>query len=383
MKRVLIITDLSFPSGSAMASRLLSFCHIFDELHYSVHVITAKYEGDDYKKGNIYENGYYSFEIVGSNRSYGLQSFLGNENLSRRVDNYLNENDVEFVFMTSLNMNFKKVFDVCKKHNKKIILEQCEWYDSSSFRFKDLDPRFKNFNKNISERFKKVDGVISISRLLNDYYLNSGLRSIRIPSILDISNKPYSINTQNKKIKLVYTGNASKSKELLKPIMEAIYEYKDSFELDIYGISEERLLDNIDNDINLYEQLKDNVKCYGFVSQEEIESIIMKADYQIFIRPDRKSSNAGFPTKLSESLAVGTPVICNETGDIGLYLSDGYNSFISLGITKDSLKHVFNRLLRLEKSQYQSIRENARKTAEKNFDYKIYIEDVKKLIEEL
>lgn len=73
-----------------------------------------------------------------------------------------------------------------------------------------------------------------------------------------------------------------------------------------------------------------------------------EADFSIFVRPDRRSSHAGFPTKLAESLAAGTPVITNNTGDIGLYLKDGENGFLLKDGTQKSVKDVLDKLIQIE-----------------------------------
>lgn len=375
MKKVLIVTDLSFPKGSAMASRIVSFCHMLNDLNYKAHVITGKTENDE----PVIDDSY-SYSFVKSNRSYGLQSYLGNENLAKAVDDYLKENEVEFVLTTSLNMNFKKIFDVVKKHNKKLVLEQCEWYDSSSFRFGKLDIRYINFLINIKHRYLKVDGTISISRLLDQYYKEKGINSIRIPSILDVKNTEYDIRKIDNTIKLIYTGNASNSKELLEPILIALNDdkYKNHFTFDIYGLNNKQLLKNINNKKSL---LNKNIKAHGFVKQELIKNIIREADYQILIRPYRKSSNAGFPTKLCESMSVGTPVISNDTGDICLYLNDGINGFVTKGIDSFDVKETFDKILSLK--DYSQMRKEARSTAEKSFDYRNYSRVFNELVENI
>lgn len=383
MKNVLIVTDLSFPKGSAMASRILSFCHLFDDLGYNVHVITGKFEDENVVYNTKIKESFYSYEIVKSNRSYRLQSYLGNENLSKRVDEYLNNNEVEFVFTTSLNANFKKVFDVVKKHNKKLILEQCEWFDPSSYTFKSFDPRYKTFENNIKNNFVKADGVIAISRLLYNYYDNLGIKTIRIPSILDMDNIEYSLKSDSEIIRLVYTGNSSKSKELLKPILLALSsdeKYMNNFRFDIYGMNDEGLLRNINNDKELLNKVKKVVITHNFVKQDVIKEILLHSDFQIFIRPNRKSSNAGFPTKLAETMSVGTPVFANDTGDISLYLKDSINGYICKDTNENSVKEVFDRIL---ENKSNSLRKESRKTAEDNFNYKVYLEDVRKLIESL
>ena len=78
MKKILFVTDLSFP-GSAMASRLLAFVKLFKDLGYDIHLIAGKSE--ELESGKIYQGDGYSYEIVSSKRNARMMSYLGNENL--------------------------------------------------------------------------------------------------------------------------------------------------------------------------------------------------------------------------------------------------------------------------------------------------------------
>ena len=71
-------------------------------------------------------------------------------------------------------------------------------------------------------------------------------------------------------------------------------------------------------------------------------------------------------------MAAGTPVITNLTGDIGLYLKDNSNGFI---VNKDiiySLENIFTKIININKEDKSKMRENARQTAEKYYDYRNY-----------
>lgn len=376
---LLVITDLSFPTGSAMSSRIKSFCMLFKELGYDIHIIAAKSDNEvEYKK--IYQEDNFTYEIVKSHRSEQIQSFIGNENLVKRVDEYLSCNKIDLVFFNSLGALFNKILAVCKKYNVKTLLEQCEWYDASSFRFNTLDYRYINFNNNLHNNFKKVNGIVSISSLLNDYYLSIGAKTIRIPSIFDVKNGDYKDNASNNKIKLIYTGSVGKSKELLKPIIETITSdenYINNIELDIYGLDKNAVLNNIDNQNGL---LKENVIIHGRVPYAELKEALKNANYQIFIKPERRSANAQFPTKLAESMSFGTPVITNNTGDICLYLKDGVNGFVC---DKDNIKMTIDKIMSINNNDYNELRKKARETALRYFDYRNYIEDMKGFVEKL
>lgn len=376
MKKILFVTDLSFP-GSAMASRLLAFVKLFYCLGYDIHLIAGK--SDELESGKIYQGEDFTYEIVSSKRSDRMMSYFGNENLIKAVDRYVSGNKVDFIFSTSLNALYRKLLELCKEKNIKLILEQCEWYDPSSFGMGKNDIRYMRFCKNISRYYKEADYIISISRLLNDYYNGSGVKSIRIPSITDVMNKPMNYDLDNKKIKLVFTGNTSNSKELIVPVLEALREYKDRIELHIYGSSVNGLRKHVNNDV-LIDGLNNSLFVHGVIKQEEVEKVLLNSDYQIFIRPKRRSSDAGFPTKLCESMSVGTPCITNDTGDISLVLRDEKNGFLVRGNYSEAVKEVFDRIVNIDKDTYRQIRMMARRDAESFFDYRNYIKDVEEFL---
>ena len=84
-------------------------------------------------------------------------------------------------------------------------------------------------------------------------------------------------------------------------------------------------------------------------------------------------------TKLAESLTVGTPVITNLTGDIGLYLSDGENGFLVSDDTEMQLINMFQKITRMKTDELSKMREKARKSAEQNFDFREYTDNIKAL----
>ena len=372
MKKLLMVTDLSFP-GSAMASRLLAFVKLFYCLGYDIHLIAGK--SDELKSGKIYQGEDFTYEIVSSKRSDRMMSYLGNENLIKAVERYVSENEVDYIFSTSLNVLYRKLLKLCKKRNIKLILEQCEWYDPSSFGMGEKDIRYLRFNKNIKKYYKEADYIISISRLLDNYYKGLGVKSIRIPSITDVISKPKNYDIDNEKIKLVFTGNTSNSKELIVPVLEALSEYKDRIELHIYGSSMNGLRKHVNNDV-LIDSLNGSLFVHGVIKQEEVEKVLLNSNYQIFIRPKRRSSDAGFPTKLCESMSVGTPCITNDTGDISLVLRDGKNGFLVGGNDTEAVKRVFERIVNFDSDSYRQMRMMARMDAQSFFDYRNYIRDV-------
>ena len=124
------------------------------------------------------------------------------------------------------------------------------------------------------------------------------------------------------------------------------------------------------------------INIFGRIPQDEVESKLREADFSIFTRPIRKSSDAGFPTKLAESMSVGTPVITNNTGDISMYLHNGKNGYITFENSKEAIYDIFNTVVHMNKNELMEMRKQARYTAMNSFSYEKYKDGLLELISE-
>ena len=76
----------------------------------------------------------------------------------------------------------------------------------------------------------------------------------------------------------------------------------------------------------------------------------------------------------------GTPVFCNLSSDLGLYLKDGENAVLIHGHDPEDVKNAAQKALLLSPEERQSMRQQARETALKHFDYRNYIEQIGDLL---
>ena len=67
----------------------------------------------------------------------------------------------------------------------------------------------------------------------------------------------------------------------------------------------------------------------GQLSREKIPLYLNNAKVLALARPKSLVADAGFPSKLTEYLATGIPVVVTEVGEIPVYLRDNENAFIS------------------------------------------------------
>lgn len=373
---IVFITVVSFPYGGASSSRTRNLVKLLTSCGNTVHVISDFASNEQIDVENC------TYEAV----PQGITNLSKAELSLKALKEYCKQCPVDVVGMNAKCDRFWLISQYCSENGIKLIIENCEWYDSSNFKHGEKDPEYVQNQKMIEEGFKQADGFISISRLLDEHNSHFGRYSVRIPTILDSEEVEYSTITQNERIKLIYTGRAGKSKEFLKPIIDALVRdklLKEKMQFDIYGLNLFQLLRNINYDILLFFRARKLIHIHGNVEQVRMPEIIRKSDFQIFVRPNRRSSNAGFPTKLGESMMVGTPVIANDTGDICLYLRDGENGFVINGTGRKDVQTTLRRVIDLKSTERQNMRKKARLCAEQNFDYRKYQKHILDLLQNL
>lgn len=372
MKKILMAISDSFPYGAAYAARTRALCKLFHAAGYKTDVLCdyVSDNGDTNEYGNIYSLS--KSPYIGVKKLFQLP-----RDYARKLEDLLAQNPYDCVIARSMFDRFDKVLAIVQKYPIPLILESCEWYDVRGFRHGRLDIRYHQFQHCFKKTYNKVDGVIAISRLLEEHYKEQGIPVTRIPGIHDVDKLPYRTDVSGEGNRnFIFGGNVFGGKEQFSELLmalQAIQANEKRIRLHIYGSSKQEVLDSLDEDAKrAYADLIDVVVFHGRVPQTEMAKACMDNDFGVFFRPDRRSSLAGFPTKLGEYLAAGTPVITNNTGDISQILHDGGNGFLLPQASSDEIIKALNKCLALSDSEYASMRVHARKTAESTLDYSAY-----------
>ena len=376
---VIFIMSTPFPYGQAYSSRARNLTKLFCACGYHVHIISPKSKGE--KKANELADVNYSVTYINDSKNIFSLSGIGTAKpYMKAVNDYLAENKVDIIVSSSMVFVSGDLLKLAKRLQVPYIMEQCEWFDYSTFKYGKLNPYYREHIRMIEKKNRNVNGIIAISRLFEQHYSFQEVPVIRIPTILDVNNTNFQIERNKNRSEsfyhIAFAGSLGKGKEKMKPIFKAlikINQSKRNIVFDIYGPNEKDLLANIDGDINLWNQVHPHINIHGRIPQPEVEKVLMDADFTIFTRPIRRSSNAGFPTKFAESMAVGTPVITNDTGDINLYLKNGVNGFMLQKGDEEEILNTFKTIISLSSEQYKDMRKNARSTAECYFSYSSYI----------
>ena len=185
-----------------------------------------------------------------------------------------------------------------------------------------------------------------------------------------------SLFNQTNKIELIYAGCPSRGRDTInnaiKGILSLDKELQDKIHLIIAGADPKVFIKN-GLSKKEYEASLSFCDYIGKVSHERIEELYKTARFSLYLKPAKKRfSKAGFPTKVTESLAYGTPVIANLSGDVGLFLNKNNSVIIkddSSTSFADGIKHILDSDIN---DEYSKMSKTARMTAENELSLEKY-----------
>ena len=195
-------------------------------------------------------------------------------------------------------------------------------------------------------------------------------------------NPPPTRNNIHKFKKLIYVGNPFPSltknlksnsfKDRLDLVIDLLISLNDSdFVFDIYGISLEEYLFVVQRHTEVLKIFKKRIIFHGKINNIEVKGKISEADFSILFRNVNRMTSAGFPTKVSESISCGTPVITNATSDLERYVINGKNGFL-VNLDSKSLTTELSDILYLTSPEVNSMKLYSYNS--NLFSYKNYIE---------
>lgn len=266
----------------------------------------------------------------------------------------------------------------CRNRGIRLLFDCTEWYGSPQLVGGSLGVDSLDNAIRMRVIYPIIGHGIVISNYLQDYYVRRGAAILILPPMVDMSESKWATPSpaigRPVSVSLVYAGSPGK-KDLLDLILVGMAQALDAgigVTLDILGPSREEVLKLLGDQASLLERLNDSIQFLGRVPQSQVPGTLSKADFSVLLRRDDRHSQAGFPTKVVESLAVGLPVICNYTSDLAKYLTDGDEGIRVERADSDSFAKALIRAAKLSLDQRASMRLKARRLAREAFDYRPY-----------
>lgn len=359
----LYIGGFELPDKNAAAQRVVSIGKILRELNYNVYF-------SGISKSNILNGIALGFQYNSTQYPTNIFSWV-KYSLGRNIIKHIKQINPDYV----ITYNYpavaqERIIRFCHKRGIKVIGDITEWYSYTNI--------VKHFDSTLRMRYsnKNLDGIIAISRYLEKFYKEYPV--LYLPPLVDKHEQKW-VHTRQKHdtnlIRLIYVGSPAGGKDRLDYILNGLNKVgHNKFVIDIVGITQEQY-----QSVYTYHDISQlNVTFHGRLEHLEALELLKNSDFQIFFRDSIRSNNAGFPTKLVESISAKIPVITNRISNISEYIVHGKNGFIIDDPTEDNIVNILREVAKLN---YEQIYEMKKNCDDNIFDYRNYINTLKTFVD--
>lgn len=375
MKRLFICAERFFPRGDAGANRVLYIAKAIklagwepivisigrtDEKYYIPTEDKYVYEGIEYR--NIV------CKTSGTARKLERLFFNGKKTVEILKKYNLSEKDKVLMYSSTAPYT-EAVTRYGHKVGAAVAMDIVEWHQPFQFPFGSIDLRYLSFKKCFERLTKQVHNVMVISSYLERHFINEGCNVVTVPIYIE-PEEEFVYHAEAEKVHLIYPGNPFRKDSLENmlrgiAILDEHEQKKICFHLT--GASKEML----ERSVPAYKYLLDMpcVEIHGFMDYSELMQLYKKVDFALIARPDNMVTRANFPSKVPELMNKGIPVIINNIGDIGTYLTDEENAILIKHATPESVTEALRQVLKLDKAQKVLMHDRAFRYAKENFDY--------------
>ena len=400
--RYCIISIYSFPNGLAATNRIIAYSKGLLSNGVSIDVlITHPTDQNNNNKELLLKNGIYqgiNFKYVTKRyknkykiiRAFlhlsRLRSFIGYlftareiiiNNRKRPYDSILVSNDrIFFLFFYII---------ISKIIKTKLIFVFDEYPTPIRHKLKDNIPWIKKYSYTIILRW--VDGYVSISNKLKCFYNNLYSRpTLVLPMIIDTSrfkNITCKLNNPSNGY-ICYMGNMELSKDNVDIIIVAfskISNFHPKINLQLYG---QPTTQNLNYLTNLVKGLNLSHRIFfkGIVPNHEVPNILQQSLILVSSQPETLRASGGFPTKLGEYLASGTPTLITNVGENSKYVKENIHLYFSppndIEMYASKLNYILNNY-----GQAKLVANNGKIFIENNYSHKYVGKKMKDFINKL
>ena len=374
---IIIFGDtFTFPNGNAATNRVHTYAKGFSENGFKAYVVCSRSDYTENPDGT-FEGIDYSYPFGQKERSkYFLirrwVKLLKYINTHRHFRKLRISYDILALILYTDNLTIQLYgFLLGKLFNIKIIHERSE-HPLRAYQNSKINKARGEIKSIIGTRL--CDGIFSISQYLSDFYKwrhVSEEKLLLVPSTVDVTRFNLSDVSPLPFDYIAYCGSLTIKKDGVDILIESFRQLaseKPDIDLVLIGkgdLAEEEA--SIRKRI-LQLDLGSRVHFLGQISRQEVPAYLKGARLLALARPRSIVADAGFPSKLTEYLSTGKPVVVTRVGEIPNYLKDMENAYLSEPGSADD----FARQIRYVLDNYESaltVGNRGKKLAETLFNY--------------
>lgn len=344
MRTIIYIGGFELPDKNAAAQRVLNNAKVFGALGYRVVLVGVSHNREYDRQlhpadsaGTGIEAWEVGYPATGRQWFDRIRAFWPLDQLAARgvVDRSAVEAVICYNHPAVAQM---RISALARKWNAAALADCTEWYGSMPWTcpaniIKNLDIPLRMQQVN-----RRMDGLITTSPYITGFYAPTGLPTVEIPTLieepegelprLDFAKGPLPLFA-------MASGFSEGAKaEKIHDRIDWILELLDGaaqrgadFGLRIVGVDRDRYLSVFPDHRSLLERLGSKVEMLGRRPRTEVLRMLEASAFAFVLRHDTRVTLAGFPSKYSEAITYGTPVIINSLPSVRAYHIDGKTGF--------------------------------------------------------
>ena len=399
---ILYIGAFELPDKNAAAQRVLSNAKLFQSLGYEV-VLIGRSRSDEMQDGEIREANYPGIEFECWETAYPKSTGAWfKQIISISIIQQAFQQRLQGRLFAVICYNYPAIAQLAaKRFANRLggfgIADVTEWYQS--LRINKISALIKNFDTFLRMRAINflMNGIITTSPLLTKYYGKSYESLAELPTLIDYKEPEgcnFSATETGLPKRLFFAGaifdpNAISSekgglKDRLDWVIELLsgaYDLNARFTLEMFGVAKDEYLRIIPHHSEIVEKMSDCLVFHGRQPRKVLLETLVECDFSIFIRKEMRVVLAGFPTKFSESISYGTPVITSGLENIQPFMKEEINSIRIEYDQKDKAASRLAEVLDWPKEKVQAMKESCLNM--KQFHFESYQEEVRMMFSDL
>lgn len=379
--RVLFVSASKYLSNSAEAARLFYLAELFSAENEVCVISRGSDKTSEGSKVKAIHLGKESLQN-GPLLSRALDYCCFTEYVRKYIETNEKFDAIVICAMPTVTLRF--LMKYAERNQITLIHDAVEWYSAEEFKLGKMDRLYRKKELWMRKLLPGHCNVIAISHYLEKYFRSAGNKCVYIPSMIDTKQITPAEKNGDDLITIVYAGSPLK-KDYLGVALEGISMLPSSeiasLRIIIMGITREQAEKN-GIAKSVLRKLGASITFLGRVPREVVFDRLRQADFSVLLRPaEQRYAKAGFPTKVPESMACGTPVICNYSSDLQECIIDGVNGVVVSDCSPEAMAKAMRKLISLPKESRRKMAESARITAERRFDYRLYLDEVRRILE--
>lgn len=293
--------------------------------------------------------------------------------------------DVIILYGTHLGY-VRRLRKLCNELRIPLILDVVEWYAAADLPGGSFGPYALSNMLSMRWGSLSADGFFVISERLANYYGRTGKPIVTVPPLFpETTTIAEKWSAGDGRLHLVYAGSPG-NKEAFDTLLGGLsiaVAQGTALTWHLVGMTEADLRAVSGGPAWLDGAGTAATVCYGRVPNFRAREIVSRSDFSLLLRPLRRSNQFGFPSKLAESMMLGTPVIANLFSDLSRYLRDGENALLLPELSEQALAEAVVRAARDDPADRARISANAQAIARQRFSLQSHADQISDMLESL